>query len=251
MSPRILAAVLAGAFILPAAAQAQSRVAIPSVELFATVTGKWVLNPAACNDIREDVYDARRTESRGDRREDRRDQRVADCPASAYKFVPDAGQGPKYPVRVERGRVPREYRGQPMFINGDTIGPKGLPLETPGLVYAPVAPSQQFNNPFFRPVAPSLRAPTPVTQPRVLQFRTGPVLQRPTVQPPAYQQPTYQQPTYQQQTQPAYQQPQPQTYRQPTYQTAPNTVQQPTYQPAPQPTQPSNYRIENGIIIFE
>lgn len=242
MSPRILAAVLAGAFILPVAAQAQSRVTIPSVELFATVTGKWVLNPASCRDIREDVYDARRTESRGDRREDRRDQRVADCPASAYTFVPDAGQGPKYPVRVDRGRVPREYRGQPMFINGDTIGPRGLPRETPGQVYAPVALRPQFNNPLFRPVVPGYRAPTTYSQPQVLQFRTT----------PSYQQPAYQQPTFQRQTQPTYQQPtQQRTYTQPSYQTAPNTVQQPTYQPAPQPAQPSKYRIENGIIIFE
>jgi len=241
MSYRFLAAVLAGAFVLPAAAHAQSRVAIPSVELFATVTGKWVLNPAACNDIREDVYDARRTESRGDRREDRRDQRVADCPASAYTFVPDAGQGPKYPVRVDRGRVPREYRGQPMFINGDTIGPNGRPVETPGQVYAPVLPGRQIGNPFYRP-------PTTYSQPRVLQFRTAPAAPQPTYRQPAYQQPTYAQPTYQPQPQPAYRQPAP---AQPTYQTAPNTVQQPTYQPAPQPAQPSKYRIENGIIIFE
>jgi len=232
MHTRFFAAALVGAFLVPAAAQAQSRVAIPNVELFATVTGKWVLDPRRCRDIREDIRDARKTTSRRDRREDRRDQRVAACPASSYDFVPDAGQGPKYPVRVGRGRVSRKFRGQPMFINGDTIGPNGGPLETRGQVYAPAVQQPQY------------RAPEPA-------YRAPPVQ-------PAYQQPAYQQPV---------QQP---TYQAPTYQTAPNTVQQPTYQaptyqqpayqqpayqaPAPAvqaPTKPSSYRIINGVFVFD
>ena len=245
MSPRILAAALVGAFILPAAAHAQSRVAIPQVELFATVTGKWVLNPRACRDIREDVRDARRNEGRRDRREDRRDQRVADCPASAYTFVVDAGQGPKYPVRVGRGRVSREYRGQPMFINGDTIGPDGFPLETRGQVYAPAPQVPQYVNPAYRPVQPAYRAPTPTYQPPVPQVTYQQQLQQQQLQ-QLQQQQLQQQQRLQQQSQQQLQQP---TFQQPTYQAAPNTYQPSA--PAPAPTQPSQYRIENGMIIFE
>lgn len=210
MSKKIMVAALMGAMALPAAAQAQSRVNIPQVELFATVTGKWVLDPRRCRDIREDVRDARTTHNRRDRREDRRDQRVADCPASAYDFVVAPGQGPKYPVRVGRGRVDRQYRGRPMFINGDTIGANGLPVSGGGQAYAP-----------------------------------QPVYPQPTYQQPAYQQPAYQQPIYQ--TQPSYQPAPNTTYQngQPTY-----TAPAPTYT-QPVPSQPSNYRIENGVIIFE
>jgi len=203
MSNRIIAAALAGAFVFPAAAHAQSRVAIPQVELFATVTGKWVLDPRRCKDIREDIRDARKTTSRRDRREDVQDQRVAQCSASAYDFVPDAGQGPKYPVRVSRGKVPRKYRGKPLFINGDTIGSNGLPVETAGQVYAPTGVQTYTPPPIYR--APQVANPT-YTRPAVTTF------QQPTYQQPTYQQPTYQQPTYQQPTfqpTPSYQAPAP------------------------------------------
>jgi len=251
MQTRFLVAALVGSFLIPAAAQAQSRVKIPNVELFATVTGKWVLDPRRCRDIREDIRDARKTTSRRDRREDRRDQRVAACPASAYDFIPDAGQGPKYPVRVGRGRVPRKFRGRPMFINGDTIGSDGLPLETPGQTYRPAI------------LQPQYRAPQPVYRAPTLR----PTYQQPAPQ-PTYRAPTYQAPTYQ--TAPnTVQQP---TYQAPTYQTAPNTVQQPTYQAptyqaapvqptyqaptyqqpaAPSTQEPSSYQIINGVLVFD
>ena len=241
MSHRIFAAALVGAFLLPAAAHAQSRVALPEVELFATVTGKWVLDPRRCPDIREDFRDARKTTSRRDRREDRRDQRVAACPASAYTFVPDAGQGPKHPVRVSRGRVPRKFRGRPMFINGDTIGSDGLPIETPGQVYAPVQVETYTPRPIFRTQpAPSLIFNRPTVAPT-------PSYQQPTIQRPVTPQPTYQQPTYQQPvvSQPTYQQP---TYQQPAYQQP--TYQAPTPAPAPAPAKPSNYEVRNGVIYF-
>ena len=220
MSPRIIAAAVVGAILLPAAAHAQTRVAVPQVELFATVTGKWVLDPRRCNDIREDFRDARKTTSRRDRREDVQDQRVAACPASAYDFIPDAGQGPKHPVRVSRGKVPRRHRGKPLFINGDTIGSDGLPIETAGQAYAPTPSVQPYTpRPIYR--APQVANPA-YTQPATPQF-----------QQPAFQQPTFQQPTFQQ---PTFQQP---------------TFQQPSYQaPAPAPTAPSNYEVRNGVIYF-
>lgn len=59
--------------------------------------GTWHLNARACPDLREDWRDARVNTGRFDRREDRRDQRVIDCPARAWSYVPD---------RYERG-----YRG--------------------------------------------------------------------------------------------------------------------------------------------
>ncbi len=241
MSYRFIAAAMMGAFLLPAAANAQGRVAIPDVELYATVTGKWVLDPRRCKDIREDIRDARKTTSRRDRREDRRDQRVANCPPSSYDFIPDAGQGPKYPVRVSRGRVSRKFRGKPLFINGDTIGSDGLPIETPGQIYAPVGVETYTPRPIFRtPRAPSIfDRPGLTITPRIPQ----PTYQQPTVQQPAYQQPSYQQPVVQQ---PTYQQPVTPTYQQPAYQQP-----APTYQaPAAAPSQASNYEIRNGVIFF-
>ncbi len=232
-----------GCGLIPAvSAQAQSSVKIPQVELFATVTGKWVLNPARCRDIREDVRDARRITGLRDRLEDRQDQRVAACPARAYDFIPDAGQGPKYPVRVGRGRVPRQFRGQPMFINGDTIGPDGLPVETNELsnrppIYRRPVGNPRFNNPAFRPRSP-IEQITPAE--------------------------AYQQLGRPQTVQPGYQQILPLTPDQPVYQSVPDPVQYPDlnssgYQtaPVPQPTYrpvpaaPSTYRIINGTIVFD
>ena len=191
MSKKLIAAALLGAFALPAAAQAQQRVLIPNVELFATVTGKWVLDPRRCRDIREDVRDARVTESRRDRREDRRDSRVADCPPSAYDFVVAPGQGPQHPVRVGRGKVQRKYRGRPMFIDGDTIGANGLPVSNDAQSYAPARPTYQ-----------------------------PPTYVQPTVQQPTYVQPTYQTPRYQTAPNTTYQGGQP-TYQAPTPTPAP------------------------------
>ncbi len=224
MSSRLIAAAIAGAILLPAAANAQSRVSIPEVELFATVTGKWVLDPRRCPDLREDVRDARQTTSRRDRREDRRDQRIVDCPASAYSFVVAPGQGPRFPVRVGEGRVPRNYVGRPLFTNGGTVGQGGRPLEDAG-VYGnapyrqPVVPQPRYRNPNYTAPQPTYRQPTYV-QPAQPQY----------VQPA---QPTYTPPTY---TQPQYTQPQ---YTQPGY-TAPTTT----------PSQPSNYEIRGGVIYF-
>lgn len=167
MSKKLIASALFGALLLPAAAQAQQRVPIPNVELFATVTGKWVLDPRRCRDIREDVRDARVTESRRDRREDRRDTRVADCPPSAYDFIVDAGQGPKHPVRVGRGRVQRKYRGRPMFRNGDTIGPDGLPVGYSERIAAP-----RYNQPVIQ--QPRYQQQPTYPQPQTYQYQPAP-----------------------------------------------------------------------------
>ncbi len=50
--------------------------------------GYFVVNAAACPDLREDRRDARRTQGRRDRIEDRRDRRVLDCPPRAWDYVP-------------------------------------------------------------------------------------------------------------------------------------------------------------------
>lgn len=207
MSKKILAIATAGALMVPVAAQAQGF-QVPEVQIFATVTGKWVLDPQRCPDIREDFRDAQRNEGRRDRREDRRDQRVADCPPEAYDFIVDAGQGPKFPVRVAPGRIPRRYRRTTLFINGGTIGPDGLPV---------VDPPDEYET----DMDPTYSSPTIFVQPA-----------RPTYQQPTYQQPTYQQPTYQQ---PTYQQP---TYRQPV---------DPTPIPQPDPPR-REYEIRDGVI---
>ena len=46
----------------------------------------WVLNAAACPDLREDRRDRRHYDGRRDRREDFRDRRVIDCPPRAWRY---------------------------------------------------------------------------------------------------------------------------------------------------------------------
>ncbi len=70
--------------------------------------GEWRLDPARCPDLREDRIDQRVDYGRADRREDIRDMREVNCPASAWTYVPSRGE-----------RVPRKmvYTGpQKIFI---------------------------------------------------------------------------------------------------------------------------------------
>jgi hypothetical protein len=46
----------------------------------------WVLNAAACPDLREDRHDSRITTGRADWREDYRDRRVINCPPRAWRY---------------------------------------------------------------------------------------------------------------------------------------------------------------------
>lgn len=209
----------------PAAAQQRVIANLPEVSLTATVTGKWVLDPRRCPDIREDVRDARRNEGRRDRREDRRDRRVVDCPAEAWDFVVGVGEAPKHPVVIERGRLPRSYRGRTLFMNGDVIGTDGNPVRVTRFEYEAEEPS---------PTAVYQRDPYAYPS-GIPSWQQPPSTPAPTYGTPSYGTPTYGQPTYQA---PTYQAP---TYGQPTYQPAPSTAQ---------PSQPSNYEIRNGQIIF-
>lgn len=98
-----IAGALAMAVATPAMAQQSQQIKIPTVEIEATATGKWVLKPELCPDIREDVQDAQSNSSQEDRREDRIDQRIIDCPQSAYVFEANPGQAPSQPILVKRG----------------------------------------------------------------------------------------------------------------------------------------------------
>jgi hypothetical protein len=79
----------------------------------AAAADTWVLNAAACPDLREDRRDARHYDGRFDRREDWRDRRVINCPPHAWRYEPDR----------------RDYRHSPAYYNH--IGRYG----TPGTVY--------------------------------------------------------------------------------------------------------------------
>ncbi|GLK53741.1 MAG: hypothetical protein CMH94_07165 [Oceanicaulis sp.] len=72
----------------------------------------WVLNAAACPDLREDRRDRRHYDGRRDRREDFRDRRVIDCPPRAWRY--------------EAGRWDRHY-GHPRYERSR--------YASPGLVY--------------------------------------------------------------------------------------------------------------------
>ncbi len=65
--------------------------------------GVWHLDAASCPDLREDWRDARYDEGRYDRREDRRDRRLIECPPRSWTYVPD---------RWERRNGARHYAGR-------------------------------------------------------------------------------------------------------------------------------------------
>lgn len=54
--------------------------------------GEWRINANKCPDLREDRWDRRDDHGRADRREDRRDERVINCPARAWYYVRDRGE---------------------------------------------------------------------------------------------------------------------------------------------------------------
>ena len=54
--------------------------------------GEWRLDPSRCPDLREDRIDQRVDYGRADRREDIRDMREVNCPASAWTYVPSRGE---------------------------------------------------------------------------------------------------------------------------------------------------------------
>lgn len=76
----------------------------------AQADGAWVLNPALCADLREDVRDARVTTGPGDRREDRRDRRYVNCPARAFSYVGPRGRA--VPARPTYSRIYVDPRGR-------------------------------------------------------------------------------------------------------------------------------------------
>ena len=65
--------------------------------------GEWVLNPAKCPDLIEDRLDRRVTTGPADVREDIRDVRRVECPASAWTYVPSNGERLKAGARVYVG----------------------------------------------------------------------------------------------------------------------------------------------------
>ena len=58
----------------------------------AASAGTWHVNAAKCPDLREDRWDRREDHGRADRREDRRDERVVNCPKRAWYYVRDRGE---------------------------------------------------------------------------------------------------------------------------------------------------------------
>lgn len=64
----------------------------------------WVLNAAACPDLREDRHDARITTSRADLREDWEDRRVINCPARAWHYEGHYWDPRHRPAQFSHGR---------------------------------------------------------------------------------------------------------------------------------------------------
>lgn len=92
----------------------------------AASAGEWRINANRCPDLREDRYDRRHDNGWRDRREDRRDERVINCPVSAWYYVRSPGEGryyraPPRPSRVIIDRYHRAYyrdnRGSQIWLN--------------------------------------------------------------------------------------------------------------------------------------
>lgn len=231
MNKTFLAATIAAAIVLPSLASAQTTVRVPIVRIPATVTGAWVLDPGACPDIREDFRDARVTTSRNDIREDFRDQRIVDCPASAYRFVPDAAQAPNRAIKIRRD-------GTATFIDDNERDSR----------YGGYGGYGGYVKP-----APVLIQPKPVY--------VTPTYNAPTYTTPTYNAPRYTPPTYNSGT--TYVTPSTTysgsaTYSTPTYSGSATygttTYSQPSYQPAPTYTAPVNntgrYEYRNGQWVW-
>lgn len=76
--------------------------ALGGIALAASATasaGSWQLNPNLCPDLVEDRIDRSITTSRADLREDYRDMSRVNCPASAWVYVPSAGERVRRAVR--------------------------------------------------------------------------------------------------------------------------------------------------------
>lgn len=147
MKTLVSGAALATALLLSGAASAQ--VITSEVRIRATVSGAWVLDPRRCADTREDYRDSRYTTSRRDRREDRRDARIANCPASAYTFVPDAGQAPHGPIRTRPVHGRRAYQAPPSSYGGQIYtqpGYGGRVYQNPVPRYNPPASNYVIRN---------------------------------------------------------------------------------------------------------
>lgn len=136
----------------------------------AASAGTWHLNAGACPDLREDRIDARYDQGRYDRREDRRDRSVIDCPIRAWSYEPDRWERDRRYMRIaEQSRSPglvyvarngdyyvRDYRGQtrwidvevhyPRAFNGRRFGP-----ERNGLGRHPRAPHPRDRHRMERP----------------------------------------------------------------------------------------------------
>lgn len=84
----------------------------------AASAGEWRLNPNKCPDLREDRWDRREDHGRYDRREDRRDERVINCPARAWYYVPSRGERHGY-YSHPRPREVIVYRDGRHFYRGD------------------------------------------------------------------------------------------------------------------------------------
>ena len=89
----------------------------------AASAGTWQLNANKCPDLIEDRSERRVTTSRADLREDIRDARVVNCPASAWYYVPS---------KYERRQTVKRYYTGPRTVY---VGRKGY-YQVPAKRYA-------------------------------------------------------------------------------------------------------------------
>ncbi|MEO0883263.1 MAG: hypothetical protein AAFY34_11080 [Pseudomonadota bacterium] len=103
--------------------------ATPPAPAYAAPVSGWHLNPRLCPDLVEDRLDRRVTLSRRDLREDVRDARRVNCPASAWTYVAAPG--------VAVAAVPAVYTG-PRAVYVGRAGYYQYPVRRGVRVAAPV-----------------------------------------------------------------------------------------------------------------
>ena len=84
----------------------------------AASAGEWRVDANKCPDLREDYRDRQHDHGRADRREDRRDERVVNCPARAWYYVRDRGERRGYHSHPRPTEV-IIYRDGRHFYRGD------------------------------------------------------------------------------------------------------------------------------------
>jgi hypothetical protein len=87
----------------------------------AASAGEWRVSANKCPDLREDRRDDHHYFGRHDRRESRRDERVVNCPASAWYYVPGPRERQGFYSTPRPAEVIVHADGRHFYRNGSVL----------------------------------------------------------------------------------------------------------------------------------